>query len=373
MVAPAGKSGSEAVKPDIRLVSPEEIERFFLERGKPGYHARQVVEWLWKKHCTSFEQMTNLPKEIREDLRSSFSFPFAYPEIFQKSMDGTVKAGFRLADGNLTEGVLIPSGSRNTACISSQSGCPLACTFCATGRLGFFRNLTAGEIYDQVFHLNELALDLTRNPKLDNLVFMGMGEPLLNYDQVKLAIDKITSPNGMEMSPQRITVSTVGIPDMIRKLADDKPRFHVALSLHTASNSKRNRIVPVNRKYPVESLSEAMKYFYNKTGKRFTIEFILFRDFNDTLEDARELASFCRSFPVKVNLIEYNPVPGSGFRKPEPIKVRAFREFLESRNMVVNLRKSRGLDIDAACGQLAAGYIALVKNRQANEGEETKL
>jgi 23S rRNA (adenine2503-C2)-methyltransferase len=354
MVKPAEKSLSETSKPDIRLIPAEEIEKFFAERNKPRFHARQVTEWLWKKHCRSFAEMTNIPQGIREDLQNHFSFPVIHPEV--------IKVGFRLSDSNLTEGVLIPSGSRSTACISSQSGCPLACTFCATGRLGYFRNLTAGEIFDQVVYLTRLAQPETRNQILSNLVFMGMGEPLLNYDQVKLAIEKITSPDGLGMSPQRITVSTVGIPEMIRKMADDKPRYHFALSLHTANNAKRNQIVPVNRKYPLESLSEAMKYYHRITQKRFTIEFILFRDFNDSLADAKELAQFCKSFPVKINLIEYNPVPGSDFRKPEPMKVTAFKEFLESKNMVVNIRGSRGADIDAACGQLAAKFFNVLND-----------
>ena len=353
------------VKPDIRQVTVEEIGDFFSARNKPRFHARQVSEWLWKKSARSFSEMTNLPKEIRRELGDHFSFPALHPEHIQKSRDGTLKVAFRTDDGNLTESVLIPSGSRHTACISSQSGCPLGCVFCATGRLGFRRNLTAGEIFDQVSCLSAGEEGLTgkarpRMPEanpLSNLVFMGMGEPLLNYEQVKLAIEKITSPGGLGMSPQRITVSSVGIPDLIRKMADDRPRYHFALSLHTANNEKRNRIVPVNRKYPVESLSEAMKYYHKVTGKRFTIEFILFREFNDSVEDAKELATFCRSFPVKINLIGYNPVEGSGYRKPDPLRVEAFRRELERRNLVVNLRKSRGGDIDAACGQLAGKVI----------------
>jgi 23S rRNA (adenine2503-C2)-methyltransferase len=308
--------------------------------------------------------MTDLPKGIREELGNYFSFPVLSPETIQKSSDGTVKTGFRLDDGNLTEAVLIPSGDRNTACISSQSGCPLACAFCATGGLGFFRNLTAGEIFDQVAYLIRLSGNNTGSHSLSNLVFMGMGEPLLNYDHVKRAIEKITSEDGLGISPQRITLSTVGISDMIIKMTDDKPKFQVALSLHTANNDKRNRIVPVNKKYPVESLTEAMKYYHKVRQKRFTIEYVLFGGFNDSTEDARELAQFCKSFPVKINLISYNAVPGTQFRRPEPHKVQKFSEFLESKNLVVNVRKNRGTDIDAACGQLAARYLIEDQNKQ---------
>ena len=337
---------------DIRQLSFAELELFFHDEGLQPYRAKQVYEWLWKKSCRSFGQMTNLSKEIREKLEKQFLFPVLNIEKELRSTDGTVKTIFRLEDGAKIEGVLIPADGRTTACISSQAGCPLACNFCATGQLGFTRNLAFPEIYDQVVLINEQSKKY-HGSSLSNIVYMGMGEPLLNYDHVKQSVEKITSGEGLGMSPQRITVSTVGIPKMIRQMADDGIKFHFALSLHAATNEKRDKIIPLNRKYPLEEITDALKYFHRQTKKRITIEFILFRDFNDTLNDAAELAVFCRNFPVKINLIEYNPVEKTGFRAPDPARVVSFFEFLEKKNLVVNIRKSRGKDINAACGQLA--------------------
>ena len=361
--------------PDIRSLSLAEIEAFFKRSGEKSFRARQVDEWLWRKACRSFGDITSLSSAARKCLKENFTFRVLRIEKIQKSKDGTVKAGFLTGNGNPAEGVLIPSGNRVTACISSQSGCPLGCSFCATAQLGFLENLTAGEIFDQVAILSEILQQSansqqqtagTRHP-LSNIVFMGMCEPLLNYENVTRAIEKITAPGGLNFSPQRITVSSVGIPKMIRKMADDGARFHFALSLHAANNAKRDRIVPVNRRYPVEELTEAMQYYHRITGRRFTIEYILLKDFNDSVQDARELAHFCKNFPVKINLIGYNPVRENelskagtgkpvhetGFDAPDKEKINAFKAFLESLNLVVNLRKSRGRDIDAACGQLA--------------------
>ncbi len=336
--------------PDIRLLAKPELEQFFLLHGEKKFRASQVYDWLWKKSCRSFSGMTSLPKEVRKLLQDHYSFHAAIPEITQHSSDGTVKIGFRLHDGLMTEGVLIPSGERATVCISSQVGCALGCKFCATGQLGFTRNLSAGEIFDQI----------TGMPlKLSNIVFMGMGEPFLNYENVLAAIERITSPDGLGMSPQRITVSSVGIPKMIKRMADDDPKYHFALSLHAATDAKRDKIIPFNLKHPLSELTEALIYYHKKTSKRFTIEYILFSNFNDSIADARELALFCRSFPVKINIIEYNAVKGSGFKKSDPDKTRAFVNFLEGRNLVVNIRQSRGRDIDAACGQLAGKNLTL--------------
>lgn len=333
---------------DIRTLSLIELEKFFSARGEKPFRARQVHEWLWKKSCRSFDGMTNLSNETRQLLTENFSFYTIRVEKTQKSSDGTIKATFRLPDDLLTEGVIIPAGTRATACISSQAGCPLGCRFCATGLSGFRRDLNAGEIYDQVVLLSGLS-----SHNLSNIVFMGMGEPLLNWSEVMTSIQRLISEDGLAISPRRITVSTVGIPEMIRKMADDRINCHLALSLHAADDEKRNRIIPVNKKYPLKKLIPALKYYYKVSKKRFTIEYILFKDFNDSLFDAADLAGFCKNFPVKVNIIEYNPVENSGFMAPEPGRVKSFIEFLERKNMVVNLRQSRGKDIDAACGQLA--------------------
>jgi 23S rRNA (adenine2503-C2)-methyltransferase len=339
-------------KTDIRSLSLAEIENFFREKNEKPFRAKQVFDWIWKKTCRSFDEMTNLSMENRQLLEEHFCFPVLQEEKELRDLDGTLKSTFRLPDGTLVESVLIPADNRTTACISSQAGCALACRFCATGILGFRRNLTFTEIFDQVVLLNRQSKKYFGKP-LSNIVYMGMGEPLMNYDEVLKSIEKIISEESLGMSPQRITVSSVGIPAMIRKMADDKVRFHFALSLHAATNAKRDQIIPINKKYPIQELTEALKYYHAKTGKRFTIEYILFKDFNDGLEDAKALALFCKSFPVKINLIAYNPMEKSRFSQSTPEKTRAFREFLENKNMVINERKSRGKNIDAACGQLA--------------------
>jgi 23S rRNA (adenine2503-C2)-methyltransferase len=339
-------------KTDIRSLSLAEIESFFREKNEKSFRAKQVYDWIWNKTCRSFEEMTNLSLKNRQMLEEHFCFPVLQEEKELRDVDGTVKSTFRLPDGTLVESVLIPADNRTTACISSQAGCALACRFCATGMLGFLRNLTFTEIFDQVVLLNRQSEKYFGKP-LSNIVYMGMGEPLMNYNEVLKSIEKITSEKSLGMSPQRITVSSVGIPAMIRKMADDKVRFHFALSLHAATNPKRDQIIPINKKYPLQELTEALKYYHTKTGKRFTIEYILFKNFNDSLEDAKALALFCKSFPVKINLIEYNPVEKSRFSKSTPEKSLAFREFLENKNMVINERKSRGKNINAACGQLA--------------------
>ena len=340
--------------PDIRDLSAEELKSFLLANNEMPFRGHQVFEWLWKKRCASFDEMTDIPKTVRELLKSNFTFQRAVPSRTQESRDGTVKIGFSLFDGLIVEGVLIPSGGRYTACVSSQVGCPLGCRFCATGLLGFTRNLSPAEIFDQAYYLNILALERTKSPAgLSNIVYMGMGEPLLNYSNVKRSIEMISSADGMGMSLQRITVSSLGIPKMIRRIADDGLKCHFALSLHSAVNEKRNSIVPFNLSHPVAELKDALKYYYSKTGMRFTIEYLLFKDVNDSIKDAAELASFCKNFPVKVNLLEYNEVRGTGLYKTSTERLQAFAGFLEKKNMVVNIRKSRGKDIDAACGQLA--------------------
>lgn len=343
-------SGNQGI--DIRSLSLPEIEAFFHTIDEKSFRARQVYDWLWKKSCRSFEEMTNLSRETRQQLQQKFIFPVTTVHKTVSSTDGTVKCIFLLYDGKMVEGVMIPSDGRTTACISSQVGCALACDFCATGQLGFKRNLSFPEIYDQLVLLNEMSQKLN-GTSLANIVFMGMGEPLLNYKNVLLSLEKITAEEGLGISPRRITVSSVGIPAMIRKMGDDNVKFHFALSLHTANNEKRNKIVPVNKKFPLKELIEALKYYHQKTKKRFTIEYILFDQFNDTLQDARELALFCKSFQVKINLIEYNLTDNPGFRKSQSARLIAFKEYLEKKNLVVNIRKSRGEDIAAACGQLA--------------------
>lgn len=343
---------SSEAKKNIRDLSLEELKTFFIEKGEKAFRAKQVYEWLWKKSARSFEEMSNLSIPLRKLLEESFLLPAVQVEEEQISEDKTIKNAFRLFDGKVTEGVLIPSNKRMTACISSQVGCSLTCKFCATGKLKLMRNIQFDEIYDQVAIIKEQA-DKYYNRPLSNIVYMGMGEPLLNYRQLLLSIEKICGEEGLGMSPKRITVSTAGIAKMIKRLGDDEVKFNLALSLHAANDEKRSKIMPINEQNNLEVLAEALQYFYEKTGSRITFEYIIFRDFNDDIEDAEELAEFCKNVPCKINIIEYNPIDDGVFQQAEAAKVDAFASFLESRNLVVNVRRSRGKDIDAACGQLA--------------------
>lgn len=339
-------------KKNIRLLSFEEIKKFFLEHNEKAFRAKQVYDWIWKKHVSSFEEMRNISKAVINLLNEHFFLEKISIFKKQKSSDGTIKVAFKLRDNEIIEGVLIPTTNRVTACISTQVGCSLACAFCATGKLGFTRNLTFEEIFDQVAILTKLSLE-NYGQILSNIVYMGMGEPLLNYQNVIQSVEKITSENGMAVSPYRITISTVGISKMIKKLGDDKVKFNLALSLHAATDSKRRSVMPINEYNSIDTLIEALKYFYEKTKTRITIEYLLLHNFNDNIDDAKELCRFCKNFPVKINLIEYNAVEKSNFQKSGEQKTLEFIEYLESKNLIVNLRRSRGKDIDAACGQLA--------------------
>jgi len=339
-------------KKDIRAFSLEELTTIVSSLGEKPFRAKQLYEWLWKKGVGDFEAMRTLPALLKQQLSEDYTICQLEERYAQKSEDGTYKLGFVLHDQALIEGVLIPAEDRTTACISTQVGCAMNCSFCATAQLGFNRNLSAGEIYDQVFRLNKLS-EKHYKRKLSNIVVMGMGEPLLNYKAVMSAIDMICSNAGMGMSPSRITLSTVGIPKMIRQLADDKVKFNLALSLHAPTNEIRSKIIPANINHPLEHLVEAFNYFYSKTLSRITIEYLLLDGVNDSLEDAAELARFCKHFPVKINLIEYNKVEGIPYRPSHARNVEQFVQFLEKKNLIVHLRRSRGKDIDAACGQLA--------------------
>ncbi len=329
-----------------------EIENFFLSQNEKKFRAKQVYEWLWKKSAVSFDEMTNLSKNVRELLGQHFTIHPLSVDKAQRSKDGTIKNVFRLFDNHIIEGVLIPTEKRMTACVSSQVGCSLTCSFCATGKLDRIRNLDAAEIYDQVVLLHRQARENYDIP-LTNIVYMGMGEPLLNYSNVLQSIHHLTSPDGLNMSPHRITVSTAGIAKMIKKLGDDMIKFEFALSLHAANDEKRSSIMPINESNNLEALKESLIYFFEKTNTRVTYEYILLRNFNDSLTDARELWEFSKTVPCKINLIEYNAVEESGFKKSLKEKTDAFKNFLESKGLIVNIRRSRGKDIDAACGQLA--------------------
>ena len=337
---------------DIRKLSLPALTEALTSFNEKAFRAKQVYEWLWKKSVRSFDEMSNLSLELREKLKENFEIRAVQIAHKQVSADGTIKLAFRLYDGKLVEGVLIPSRGRITACVSSQVGCSLDCKFCATGYLKRERNLEAAEIYDQVVLIHQLSLETYALP-LTNIVFMGMGEPLLNYAAVMASIERITAPDGLGMSPQRITVSTAGIAKMIHKMADEGVKFNLALSLHSANNEKRSAIMPINDSNPLEDLATALGYFYEKTGNRPTLEYCVINDINDHPEEAEELVAFARKFPCKINLIEYNPIEMAEFQSSAEEKIYRFADYLVSKKLIVNIRRSRGKDIDAACGQLA--------------------
>src|SRR6478672_10982915 len=338
---------------NIRQLSLQELELFFESIGEKKFRTKQVWEWLWQKHAHSFADMTNLSKELRQKLGENFSLPALMVDASQYSADGTVKSRFKTHEGHLCEGVLIPTDNRYTACVSSQIGCSLSCKFCATGYIERKRNLDFDEIYDEVVLLNQQC-ERVYDKKLSNIVFMGMGEPLLNYKNVLKAIERITSPDGLGMSPKRITVSTAGVAKQIRQLGDDKVKFKLALSLHAANDTKRNEIMPINESNNLKALVDALNHFYKQTKNEITLEYILFNNFNDSAHDADELIRIYRQVPADlVNIIEYNPIEFAKFEKPSEEKVEQFMAYLAKNKVNARLRRSRGKDIDAACGQLA--------------------
>ena len=339
-------------KRDLRSLSEKELVDTFAQIGEPAFRAKQIHEWLWKKSATEINQMTNISLKTREWMAQNFNINLAKEDTKQVSKDRTIKTAFRLHDNHLVEGVLIPTSDRMTACVSSQVGCSLTCKFCATGYMDRKRNLEASEIYDQVVLIRKQA-DEYYNLPLSNIVYMGMGEPLLNYANVLKSIELITSDKGLNMAARRITVSTAGIAKMIKKLGDDQVRFNLALSLHAANDVKRNQIMPINETNTLDALEEALNYFHEKTGNDITFEYIVFKNFNDSIEDARELADFAKKVPAKINIIQYNPIAEAEYRNTDPVSMDQFQHYLESRGLNVNVRKSRGKDIDAACGQLA--------------------
>lgn len=351
----------ESKKQNIRNLAQSELKDYLLTIGEKPFRAKQISEWLWQKNTHTFEAMSSLSKSLRDRLEQDFYIDHIELDDQQISSDKTIKCAFKIGETQVIEGVLIPTSSRMTACISSQVGCSLACKFCATGRLKMMRNLTAGEIVDQVVYLqNQASSHYQQN--LSNIVYMGMGEPLLNYKNMLRSTEILTSPDGLGISPKRITVSTAGIAKMIKKLGDDGVRFNLALSLHAANDEKRNKIMEINESNNLAALQEALVYFFEKTGSRITFEYIIFKDFNDEIEDARELAHFSKCVPCKINIIEYNPIDDGELQQASRAKVDAFAAYLEEKNMIVNIRRSRGKDIDAACGQLANKNNAILKD-----------
>lgn len=346
-----------AEKSDIRKLSREALRTFFTENGAQAFRGNQVYEWLWQKGAHSFEAMTNLSLAHRELLNTHFTINHIAVDQMQRSTDGTIKNAVRLHDGLIVESVLIPTESRTTACVSSQVGCSLDCRFCATARLKRMRNLNPDEIFDQVVVIDQQSRLYFGRP-LSNIVFMGMGEPLMNYPNVVKAIRMISSEEGLGMSPKRITVSTSGVPKMIRKLADEALRCNLAVSLHSAVEETRTEIMPFNAKMPLQDLKESIVYWYDRTRSRITYEYVVWEGINDTPTDIRAFLDFCKAAPCKVNLIEYNPIDDGDFRQASEQAIQAYVRALEAAAITVTVRRSRGKDIDAACGQLA--------NKEAN-------
>ena len=342
----------EQIKKDIRALSKEDLRSFFESIGEKPFRGDQVYQWLWSKGAHSFDQMTNLSIQTRAHLQAHFVINHIKVDSIQRSKDGTIKNGVKLHDGLVVESVLIPTNARTTACVSSQVGCSLDCSFCATARLKRMRNLNPDEIYDQVVAIDKESR-LYHDRPLSNIVFMGMGEPLMNYKNVLAAIDKITSPEGLGMSPKRIVVSTSGVPKMIKKMADDKVKFNLAVSLHSAIQETREKIMPFAKSFMLEDLKEALVYWFEKTAKQITYEYVVWKGINDQKQDVKALITFCSYVPCKVNIIEYNPIDDGVFQQADNNALDLYISMLEKARIPVTVRRSRGKDIDAACGQLA--------------------
>ena len=339
-------------KKDIRALTKAQIRTFFEEEGDKAFRGNQVYEWLWQKSAHTFDEMTNISLETRKKLEDTFVINHIEVDQMQRSSDGTIKNAVKLHDGLVVESVLIPTETRTTACVSSQVGCSLDCKFCATARLKRMRNLNPDEIYDQVVAIDQQSRLYFDRP-LSNIVFMGMGEPLMNYNNVLKAIDKITSEEGLGMSQKRITVSTSGVPKMIKKMADEEVKFNLAVSLHSAMDDVRTSIMPFNATFPLKDLREALEYWYVKTKKRITYEYVVWENINDSQKDIDALVRFCKFAPSKANLIEYNPIDDGMFQQASDSALERYQKTLMENGITVTVRKSRGKDIDAACGQLA--------------------
>jgi 23S rRNA (adenine2503-C2)-methyltransferase len=339
-------------KKDIRALTKDQLQQFFVSQGDQSFRGTQVYEWLWGKGAHSFEDMTNISKETRQMLDENFVINHIRVDQMQRSSDGTIKNAVKLHDDLTVESVLIPTPSRTTACVSSQVGCSLDCKFCATAKLKRMRNLNPDEIYDQVVAIDNESRLYFEKP-LSNIVFMGMGEPLMNYNNVLKAIEKITSPEGLGMSPKRITVSTSGVPKMIKKMADEEVKFKLAVSLHSAIDEVRTSIMPFNATFPLDDLREALEYWYSKTRSRITYEYVVWKGINDRRKDVEALVKFAKYVPCKVNLIEYNPIGDDYFMQAPPETTNMYVRELEKNGITCTVRRSRGKDIDAACGQLA--------------------
>ena len=340
------------LKKDIRNIDFLELKDFLTSCNEKEYKSKQIFEWIWKKSKTSFDSMSNISIKTKKTLEQEFYFKETKIKKKLFSKDGTVKFLFSFYDGKTGEGVLIPQNKRYTACISSQVGCSLDCSFCATGKMKLERNLMYQEIYDQVCLINKTCLK-EFSKKITNIVYMGMGEPFLNYQNVIKSIKKITSKQyGLGMSEKRITVSTSGISKIIKKFSNENLKVNLALSLHSANNNKRTQIMSINKTNNLKELKESLMYFYKKTKIKPTLEYILLKDINDKEEDIQSLVLFCKQTPAKVNFIEYNEIENGEYNKTPKEKVTEILKVFDKNKITAKFRQSRGEDINAACGQL---------------------
>lgn len=339
-------------KTDIRLLSLEDLQKVIKENGHKPFRAKQIYTWLWKHFADDFDIMSNIPIELREWLKEKYRMTVCETVNYAESDDKTFKMAFRMHDDFVVEGVIIPAQDRLTACISTQAGCPVKCTFCATGKMGFGRNLAFPEIYAQVIHLNQKAIE-NFGKQITNIVVMGMGEPLMNYDNVMQSLALINSEEGFNFSWQRITLSTIGLPAQIRKLADSSVRFRLAISLHATNDEQRQQIIPTSKEGDIQEIISALEYYYSISNQQVTFEYLLLKNFNDSRTDALKLAEICRKVPSKVNVIEYNTFEGAPYEGSDEVMVSNFCRILKEQGINCTLRQSKGGTISAACGQLS--------------------
>jgi 23S rRNA (adenine2503-C2)-methyltransferase len=343
-------------KPDLRGLPRQAVDALVSALGERPYRARQLFRWLHRNGAATLDEMTDVPRSLRDAIATRCLLTTLERADEQRSADGTIKWTWRTRDGKLVESVYMPEEDRRTLCLSTQVGCAVGCTFCLTGTMGLARNLGAGEIVDQVHRANRRLVELgaAAGPRpLTNLVFMGMGEPLANYPSLKIALDLLLAEDGPQFSQRHVTVSTSGLVPMIRRLGEETP-VKLAVSLNATTDAQRDALMPINRRWPISELLAACRTFPRRNGRRITFEYVLLGGVNDTLEDARRLAGLLHGIPAKVNLIPYNANPGLPFVAPPPDRVVAFQEALAARHLTAVVRKNRGRDISAACGQLAA-------------------
>jgi len=333
---------------NIKDLTLEELKKAITAMGEPAYRARQIFSWLYRRGISDFSEMTNIPKPLRDKLQDNYLISNLAPAEHLKSADGTEKLLFKLPDGNFIETVLIYAGKRKTICLSTQVGCKFACTFCASGKLGFTRNLTPAEIINQILFLRD-----NLKHEITNYVLMGIGEPLDNYENVSRAIMIMNDPEGMAIGARRITISTCGIIPGMNKLKNLRLQVNLSVSLHATNNRLRDTFMPINKRYPLEKLIKASEDFINSTGRMITLEYILIKGKNDSLRDADELAKIAKRLKAKVNLVPCSSVPGTDFQSTPKKEIEKFRDRLIQRKVNATLRESKGADIQAACGQLA--------------------